>query len=257
MATQPIIDRPTKSHWPRRLAWLSVILLLAAALLLAVAGPAYRSEMLELGDAFSLLRYATYTAVTAAAVGLVALLAGIIKRRFGPGFTAVVVIACTVALLYVPWQHWQRAQAVPAIHDITTDMENPPAFTALANARENAPNEVVYPGESTAEQQRAAYPEVQPLRLDTPMSTVLAAVQAEMQDAGWQIVDVSQDHIEATATTRWFGFKDDVVVRLSKEDGATRVDMRSASRLGKSDVGTNAARVDTFLDALKVRLEQS
>jgi len=89
------------------------------------------------------------------------------------------------------------------------------------------------------------------------MSTVLAAVQAEMQDAGWQIIDVSQNRIEATATTRWFGFKDDVVVRLSEEDGATRVDMRSASRLGKSDVGTNAARVDTFLNALKARLTQS
>ena len=213
--------------------------------------------MLELGDAFSLLRYATYTAVAAAAVGLVTLLAGAVKRRFGPAFTAVLVIASAVAMLYVPWQHWQRAQAVPAIHDITTDTQQPPAFEALADARKDAPNEVDYPGESTAEQQRAAYPEVQPLRIEAPMSTVLAAVQAEMQDAGWQIIDVSQNRIEATATTRWFGFKDDVVVRLSEEDGATRVDMRSASRLGKSDVGTNAARVDTFLNALKARLAKN
>ncbi|MDN6180949.1 MAG: DUF1499 domain-containing protein [Halomonas subglaciescola] len=257
MATQPIIDRPHKSAIPRRLAWLSVILLVIAALLVAAAGPAYRTDMLGLGEAFSLLRYATYSVVAAAAVGLITLLASALKRRFGPGFTAVLVIVAAAAILYVPWQHWQRAQAVPAIHDITTDMDNPPAFEAVSSAREAAPNEVDYPGEDTARQQRAAYPEVQPLPLDAPTSTVLAAVQAEMQEAGWQIVDVSQDRIEATATTRWFGFKDDVVVRLGEEDGATRVDMRSASRLGKSDVGTNAARVDSFLKALKARLAQS
>ncbi|WNK21066.1 DUF1499 domain-containing protein [Halomonas piscis] len=254
MAHQPIIDRPAKSRWPRRLAWLSVILLLASAVLIAAAGPAYRMEVLALGNAFSLLRYATYAAVAAAALGLVTLITAALKRRFGSGFTAVLVMAAAVALLYVPWQHWQRAQAVPAIHDITTDMDNPPAFEAVAEARKEAPNEVDYPGESTAEQQRAAYPEVQPLELDAPLKTVLAAAQAEMQDAGWQIADVGARRIEATATTRWFGFKDDVVVRLSEEDDATRVDMRSASRLGKSDVGTNAARVHDFLESLEARL---
>lgn len=257
MAHQPIIERAARPRWPRRLAWLSVTLLLAAALLLAGAGPAYRMEFMALGDAFGLLRYATYAAVAAAALGLLTLIAAAVKRRFGPGFTAVLVMAAAVALLYVPWQHWQRAQAVPAIHDITTDMDNPPAFEAVADAREEAPNEVGYPGERTAEQQRAAYPEIQPLVIEAPMDTVLAAVQAEMQDAGWQIADVGPARIEATATTRWFGFKDDVVVRLREGDAATRVDMRSASRMGASDVGTNAARIHTFLEALKARLDEA
>ncbi|GAA3894980.1 hypothetical protein GCM10022228_02600 [Halomonas cibimaris] len=254
MAHQPIIQRAKRPRWPRRLAWLSVALLLASAVLIAAAGPAYRMEMLPLGDAFSLLRYATYAAVAAAALGLVTLIAAAVKRRFGPGTVAVLVMAAAVALLYVPWQHWQRAQAVPAIHDITTDMTNPPAFEAVANARRKAPNAVDYPGARTAEQQRAAYPEIQPLTVDAPPGTVLAAVQTEMQNAGWHIADVGPRRVEATATTRWFGFKDDVVVRLSEKDGQTRVDMRSASRLGKSDVGTNAARIHTFLASLKARL---
>lgn len=256
MAHQPIIDRPSKSPWPRRLAWASVILLLAAGLLLAVAGPAYRTELVELGNAFSLLRYATYIALAAAGMGLITLIAGVFRRRFVPALAAVLVIAAAAAMMYVPWQHWQRAQAVPAIHDITTDTDDPPAFEAVADAREDAPNEVDYPGNSTARQQREAYPEIRPLTLSAPVKTVLAAARAEMQAAGWDLAEVDTRRLEATATTRWFGFKDDVVVRLRDEDGMTRVDMRSASRLGKSDVGTNAARIHTFLTSLKARLDQ-
>jgi uncharacterized protein (DUF1499 family) len=68
----------------------------------------------------------------------------------------------------------------------------------------------------------------------------------------WQIVsaDTAAGRLEATATTRWFGFKDDVVVRIRPDATGSRVDVRSVSRVGKSDVGTNAARVRTFLARL-------
>ena len=69
---------------------------------------------------------------------------------------------------------------------------------------------------------------------------------------GWQIVDANarEGRIEATATTFWFGFKDDVVVRIVPAPGGSRVDVRSVSRVGVSDVGANAKRVRDFLQKL-------
>lgn len=242
-------------RWPKALAWLSVLALVTAALLMAGAGPAYRWQWVGLGEAFNLLRNGVYAATAAVALSVVVLLVSAITRRSGTAFIAIAVLIATAALLYNPWQQWQRAQQAPVIHDITTDMQNPPVFTTLRNAREAAPNAVDYPGDATARQQQAAYPSVQPLVVDGPATRVLAAAQAEVEASGWRIAAITENTIEATATTHWFGFEDDVVIRLTEQGENTQVDMRSASRLGASDVGTNAQRIETFLDALRKRLE--
>tara|TARA_R110001599_G_scaffold113214_1_gene278348 strand:- start:1980 stop:2651 length:672 start_codon:yes stop_codon:yes gene_type:complete len=223
--------------------------------MMAGSGPAYRGEFISLDEAFNLLRNGVYAAGGAVAVSIVTLLFSLLVHRSRPALIATLVIVATAALLYVPWQHWQRAQQVPAIHDITTDTQNPPVFEALADAREAAPNAVDYPGDATAQQQQAAYPYIKPLVLDEAPQMVLAAAQAEAEEAGWRIARITDNHIEATATTRWFGFEDDVVIRLTELENGVQVDMRSASRLGASDVGTNAARIEKFLTALEARLE--
>lgn len=248
-------QRSKGGSWPTVLAWVSVLTLFIAALLMGSAGPTYRWQLLELGEAFTLLRSGVYAAVTAILLSILLLITSSITRRLGTGLVAVIVIAATLALLYPPWQQWQRAQQAPVIHDITTDMQNPPAFNALRNAREAAPNAVDYPGEATARQQQAAYPNVQPLVVTAPATTVLAAAQAEVEASGWRIATITENTIEATATTHWFGFEDDVVIRLTEQQDAVRIDMRSASRLGASDIGTNAQRIETFLTALHERLE--
>lgn len=255
MANRSTPTRPRGGLWPALLAGLSTLLLAAAALMMAGSGPAYRGELISLGEAFNFLRNGVYAAGGAVALSLVALLVSALTRRFKPAVLASMVILGAAALLYVPWQHWQRAQEVPAIHDITTDTQNPPAFEALADAREAAPNAVDYPGAATAEQQQAAYPTIEPMVIDAALPTVLAAAQAQVEENGWRIARVSDNRIEATATTLWFGFKDDVVIRLTALENGVRVDMRSASRLGASDVGTNAARIEQFLTALEARLE--
>lgn len=254
MTTPLAPSRPRAGRWPSVLAGVSILLLALAVLMMAGSGPAYRSELISLSEAFNLLRNGIYTAGGAVAVSLITLLVSAVARRSTSVVVATLVIVSAAVLLYVPWQHWQRAQNVPAIHDITTDMQNPPAFEALANAREAAPNAVAYPSEATAQQQ-AAYPAIKPLIVNAAPQAVLAAAQAVAEEAGWRIAKISNDHIEATATTPWFGFEDDVVIRLTELDSTVRVDMRSASRIGASDVGTNAARIQAFLDELKARLE--
>lgn len=239
-------------RWPTRLAWFALLLLIAAALLMGGAGPAHRLGLLELGSAFTLLRQGAYLAIGAAGLGLLTLIVATLCRRLRPALAGALVIAAVVAMMAVPWQLMQRAQRVPPIHDITTDLEDPPAFVALAAAREAAPNAVGYPSDF-APQQREGYPEIRPLVLDLPLARVRSAVEATALDQGWEIATVTETGLEATATTRWFGFKDDVAIRLTETEDGVRVDVRSASRVGRSDLGTNAARIRAYLSALQRR----
>lgn len=236
-------------------ALLALVLLGLAALLMAAAGPAYRQEWLSLSGAFGMLRYGAYAAFAAAGLGLITLVIAAFCRRGGPALAGGLALIGTVTLLIVPLAHLQQARAVPPIHDITTDTEDPPIFTALVEARQAAPNAVEYPGESFARQQREAYPDIEPLELPLPLSEVFDAAVAEVKAAGWELIGVDNGIIEAVATTTWFGFKDDVVIRLRESGDGVRVDMRSASRIGRSDVGANAARIRAYLEALEQRLE--
>lgn len=254
MVTRLTTARLRGGRWPSVLAGLATLLLAAAALIMAGAGPAYRGEFISLGEAFNWLRNGVFIAGGAVAVSVITLLLSFFARRFTAAVVASLVILAAAALLFIPWQQWQRAQQVPAIHDITTDTQNPPTFEALAETRQRAPNGVDYPGEATAQQQRAAYPNVKPVVIDETLPAVLAAAQAEAEEAGWRIARITDNRIEATATTRWFGFEDDVIIRLTEVENGVQIDMRSASRLGASDVGTNAARITEFLKSLEARL---
>jgi len=140
---------------------------------------------------------------------------------------------------------------LPAINDITTDPEDPPRFEA---ARELAGEDTSYPGESFARQQRAAYPELESIRLDLPPARALERAEAAARELGWTVVDVdpAAGRLEAYDVTTLFRFVDDVVVRVRPgPDGGSVVDVRSRSRDGKGDLGANARRIRAFRDALR------
>lgn len=241
------------SKWPLITAWLGVVLLITAAVLMGGSGIAYKAEWISLGTSFTWLKQGAQLSVAAAALGLLTLIVGGICRRWRPALVGAVVSMAVVAMIAMPMQLKEQAQSVPAIHDITTDMQNPPAFKALVAAREEAPNEVDYPGEETARQQQAAYPQLKPITLNMPLADAINVAKATVQKRGWDIAATTDNTIEATATTRWFGFKDDVVIRMTETGSGVQVDMRSASRVGKSDVGTNAERIQVFLEDLANR----
>ena len=119
--------------------------------------------------------------------------------------------------------------------------------------RTGSPNPIEYEGESISKQQRAAYPDVQPARLAVPPDAAFERALSAARELGWQIVAAvpSEGRIEATDTTRWFGFKDDIVVRVTSSGTGSRVDVRSVSRLGKGDLGKNAARIRAYLRGLQ------
>jgi len=201
---------------------------------------------------FILLQWGFYIGLAAAAVSLIGIVAarsGSSRRLFVSAFAGLVIALVIVINL---WQWKQTAMRVPPIHDITTDTENPPDFVAILPIRADAPNPAAYGGREIAAPQRAGYPKLGPLILPSPPAQAFERTLAAARDMGWEIIDSkpSEGRIEATDTTFWFGFKDDIVVRIRPAEGGSRIDVRSVSRVGRSDVGTNAKRIQKFLKAV-------
>lgn len=233
------------------IALLALATSLLALIVLGLAGPAYRLGA-ELPTAFALLRWAAYIGLAGAALGVAAGAAGYRRKKRASAAVAVVAVVAGVIAAGIPYSWQRRAQRVPRIHDITTDLDNPPTFTAIVPLRAEAPNTLERPP-MLAEQQRAGYPDVAPVTLSQPKSQAFARALGAAAEMGWEIVDANEAAgiIEATDTTRWFGFKDDIVVRLTPWGSGTRVDVRSVSRVGLSDVGTNAQRIREFLERIE------
>lgn len=140
------------------------------------------------------------------------------------------------------------AHGAPVIHDVTTDPANPPTFHTARTLRGPGSNPLAYTAADAAAQ-RKAWPDLKPLH--TPLSPEAALTRAVdvAHRLGWRITDRQSrpGYIEAVATTTWFGFKDDVVIRVRADSAGSVVDLRSVSRVGKGDLGTNARRILTFL----------
>lgn len=233
-----------------KLARIALVVAVIAALLLLLAGPGTRFGWWEFGTGFLIMRWAFFAGFAGAALAL--LLLAIPRTRRGAGVMLGTALMIGAGTAWVPWNGLQTVRSLPYIHDITTDTENPPEFVAVLPLRADAPNPPYYAGEEVAARQRQAYPEIRPLKLSLPPGRVFEQALATARDAGWEIVDaVPEDgRIEATATTFWFGFKDDVVIRIAPDNGGSVVDMRSKSRVGRSDVGANAERIRSFLGTL-------
>ena len=231
-----------------------LLLALAAAVLLLIAGPGTRLGWWDFRSGFGFMRWSVYIALAAVVFGGLLLL--VTKARRGP--TSVLVLALVVSLTTaaIPLSLLQQARSVPRIHDITTDVVDVPEFVAIAPLRADAPNPVEHAGAEVIAQQQSAYPEITTYITPVPPEQVFRAAIAVAQDLGWEVVDQNpaEGRIEGYHTTFWFGFIDDVVIRNRAVDGSTQVDMRSKSRVGLSDVGKNAARISEFMDSLDQRL---
>jgi uncharacterized protein (DUF1499 family) len=236
-----------------KISRLPLLVALIALLMLLFAGPGTRFGLWEYGTGFLLMRGAFFAGVGAAVLALVFLV--IPRTRRNAASTLVLALVVGSVAAWVPWNGLQTVRSLPFIHDITTDTVNPPAFVAVLPLRADAANPPEYPGEEVAQLQREAYPEVQPLLTQLSPAEAFDRAEQVARDLGWEIVvTVPQDgRIEATDTTFWFGFKDDVVIRVRPTADGSRVDIRSKSRVGRSDVGANAARIEAFLEAFEGR----
>jgi uncharacterized protein (DUF1499 family) len=221
-----------------------------AMVVLGIAGPLYRMGA-ALATSYEIMRWAEYIGLAASLLAAGATIYTYRVRKWSGTVISVfaLLIGLTAVAIPVAWQ--QRAQRLPSIHDVTTDLDNPPAFQAVIAKRAAAPNRL----ERTPQLsilQREGYPDLAPMTLPTPPATTFDRALAVAQAHGWEIVtaDKSTGRIEASETTRWFGFTDDIVVRLTPWGAGTRVDVRSAARTGAGDLGRNASRIRRFLNDL-------
>ena len=233
-----------------------IVAAIAAAVIAVLSGVGARLGWWHFGIGFSLLHWSVYFAIAAAATSLLGIIVARPATEKQGLYRAIVGLVIAAPIIVIPLLWKQMAQEVPAIHDITTDTENPPQFVAIVPLRQDAPNTLEYGGTVIADLQKAAYPDIQPLVVNSATAEVFDAALAVARDLGWEIIAMEKDEnrIEATDTTFWFGFKDDVVIRITPQDGGSKVDIRSISRVGKSDVGTNAERIRSFLTKLQDRL---
>lgn len=203
--------------------------------------------------------------------GITALLfALLVKPRRGIAVAALALIVGVVGIARLSAVRATVA-SLPFIHDVSTDTEDPPVFTdVILTERAAVPgvNTLDYVGKTapkaqadgTTKQvlvsalQTQGYPEIRTLVLSEPVDVVFGRAEQVARDLGWKIKssDVEAGTIEATATTFWYGFEDDVAIRLRPAaGGGTRVDARSVSRVGGSDIGANAERLQDFLNAMR------
>jgi uncharacterized protein (DUF1499 family) len=244
--------RPDR-RWPLKAAGVVLALALVVAVTAAMAGFGSRWGFWDFRTGFSVLRWAAYAGLATTVFALPVLWLTRPGRKQPMGFFfAVLALLVSAPVFLVPLMWRARAGDVPPIHDITTDTNDPPPFQEIAPLRADAPNPVEYPGAEVAAQQRAGYPDIRPTVLDMPMGRAFERALATARAMGWEIVasDVEEGRIEATDRTFWFGFRDDVVIRLTPSGDRTIVDVRSKSRVGGSDVGTNARRIRSFLERL-------
>ena len=227
-----------------------LVSLLAAVALVAVlaAGPVNRFGLANYKVALAMM-------VVGGTVGLIAFVLavfGLMVSGFAPYRSLLALAAALGAVAAVPpMLLLKAAKAVPPIHDISTDVSDPPAFDKLLPARLASDNGADYNAD-VGQVQRVSYPDIAPHPFAGPPAAAYEKALAAAKALGWEIAaaDAATGTIEATATTAWFGFKDDVIVRVRPSGTASVVDVRSVSRVGISDVGANARRIREFLAKL-------
>ena len=240
-------DQPRTSGISRFAVTLGAVSLLA----LSATGPLHHLGLVGLTGAFGILKWAVYGALATLVLAMVGVIIAA-RRRIGMSTAMTALAFALIAIGSIGALAW-KASRVPAIHDITTDTMQPPPFLAVVPLRAAAPNPTEYGGPEIAAKQRAAYPDLGPLVLSDPPARAFERALAAARSMGGELVasDPAGGRIEATDTTFWFGFKDDVVVRVTPQPTGSRVDVRSLSRVGGGDIGANAARVRSYLAALR------
>jgi len=225
---------------------------LAAALLVLLAGPLHRYDVLGWQAALGLF----VMAALLSGIGAIWCLVQLLRRRGG----TVTVVAAAVGFAAVAAA---LALAVagsdkPPINDISTDTLDPPVFAAINGDIRGEDVTPIDFNPAFAAQQASAYPDIRPLDLPVPRPQAYDLALAAC-DKDWQIIaaDRAAGRIEAVARVAWWGFRDDVVIRLSATATGTRIDVRSKSRVGEGDLGVNARRIAAYLDRLAVLMRKA
>ncbi len=240
--------------------WVRILLALAIVCLASAIGGAFLHKfgMTPFGVSSTLVMTAFALSVLVAVAAVVSLFVAIVKRQPYGIFTMFVAFLICFGLAGYAAILYNKSTTYPFVHNISTDLEDPPMFSSALLARRGETSNPVEIDDGTKELHQGAYDDIKSLVLHTDLSFTFTTALELVEDRGWEIVtqDSQAGSIEATASTFWFGFKDDVAIRLrsNSETGTTTVDMHSVSRFGGSDLGANAARIRAFFKDLQTKV---
>ncbi len=248
-----------------RLSWLGLALSIAAIVAALLAALGSGQGWWHFRSGFLVLRVAFFAAIAGGLLCLIALLIRTRNRR--RRVTVAALAGLVLAALFSSYIGIQAraARLVPPIHDITTNVEDVPPFYRLRVRTDNfdivphlGRNDLhpLPPEERWKIIHRESYGDLKTVSVPTSPAQTIQIAADIARDRDWEFATISPDEgiMEATATTRFFRFKDDVVVRVRRNPrGGSTVDMRSISRVGVSDIGTNARRIRSFLAELQAR----
>ena len=254
-------DPLRKRIWAKRLTWLAVLVCFGSVLAALIAAIGSGQNWWHFRSGFGVLRYAFYAAGAGIVIAIIVLIAARRSRsRLILSNVAAILVAAGF-LLFLGLQV-RTARSVPAIHDVTTNLEDPPLFYRTQIRADNLENvpvegrpdlEPLPPEERWRALHREAYGDLATVRVPWDVPETVRRARALAADRGWEIVSTDDRGIvEAFDTSLFFRFKDDVVIRVRRAPGGgSLVDMRSISRVGVSDVGVNAKRIRSFLADLR------
>lgn len=231
--------------WSRRLATFALPVLALAILL-------HRTGAIEYYAAVVLLLAVLLLSLCALLLGIAAFVVIWNDGLRGLGAAMLGVFLGLFVLAY-PVAQILRGITLPPIGDLSTDTAEPPRFQAIASLRPSSANRTEYPGFTAAELQRKFYPAVRTVEFDSEAEEIFTLALGLVQRNGWRLADSVRPagnrdaYIEAVTSTPIMGFREDIVIRVRKAGHMVRVDMRSASRYGQRDFGTNARRIEAFL----------
>jgi uncharacterized protein (DUF1499 family) len=239
-------SRPAK--WSPMLAWFALAVTVMAVLMIRFGRIDYDAGFVALGGGLA----AALLAVGLSIIGFVRIWQ---EGRRGLGSAIKGLIIASLVLAYPAWLS-VRAVTLPAIADVSTDTEDPPAFSrsrAALDARKGLVPPDVSP--EAREMQREAYVQIAPLTLDLGPEEAFALVRKAAENLGWQVIEavppggrMGTGRLEAVDRTMFLRLPDDVTVRIRPRVDGTRIDIRSASRMGRHDFGANAKRIRAFLE---------
>ena len=252
-STNSTVIAPLPTSWWARAVFVGGLV----ALVLMVTGAlGTRFGVWSFVPGLLMLLGALVLAALGALAGVVALIIARRAQRRADRATAMIGTVLCGAVLGIVLSYALPGTKVPPIHDITTDIADPPAFSQELVAARGAKSNPLARSGKLDEIQRAGYPNLHALASPLSPAEAYQLALTVMRDLQWDIVTTRPDEgrLEATATTRWFGFKDDVVVRIRPAgNGAagTLIDLRSVSRVGQGDAGANAKRIELFMARFK------
>jgi uncharacterized protein (DUF1499 family) len=251
MIRRSLLAEPTSrlALWSGRLGVFSIPVMLLAIVIV-------RSGILDIVPA--LATFGGALALAAAAIVLaVAAFVGIWTDGLKGLGQAVLGLLIGTFILAYPAYLGIRGYRLPMLNDITTDVVDPPRFETIARLRSRDANSISYAGSRLAELQHNSYPKIEPLLVSVTPQVAYEAVLATINKHRWRVVDARAPQagrhngiIEAVARTPIMGFRDDLAVRVRPDEAGARIDVRSASRYGRHDFGTNASRIRSLLEEI-------